>query len=72
MAQVFELRDSVYALLEKTMGFLVGWAWYDVLTTGFGQLSFTRPPQPLSRFLVGWAWYDVLTTAFGQLSLTLT
>ena len=41
MAQVFELRDSVYALLEKTMGFLVGWAWYDVLTTAFGQLSFT-------------------------------
>ena len=35
--KMLELQDSVYGLLEKTMGFLVGWSWYDVLTTLFGK-----------------------------------
>ncbi len=34
--QLLEIRAAVYELLEKTMGFLVGWSFYDVLAACFG------------------------------------
>jgi len=30
------LLQTIFKLLDKTMGFLVGWCWYDVLISGFG------------------------------------